>query len=441
MQYYKFLLHERPDRFARRTGNYILQAGKLMMEFVVMAFLRTQDQKLRWCRKNQKKLRAETYKNVSKNVEAGDNVGFNHGKKVILPASYYGSVRWYQLKNLESMAIAREKGKPHLFITMTCNPNHPLILKALPRGAFPSDRPDIVLRIFRQQVIQLTKLLIEGKVPGWESARGIILVIEFQKRGLPHVHILLILNRESGITAQEIEKYASAEIPDRNIQPGAWTKVTNYMLHRPCGNVNPEAPCCKKKNGQCKHNFPKQYSNIFSFSQHDGSPIYRRRMPENGGGSSKVRLRLSNRWIEYEYTSKDVVPHNVWLLDRFDCHINVEVCSSLKVIKYLLWYPFKGDTRVIGSVRTVEDEIRQYEDMRTVGATEAFWRMYNFDPHTRFPSVMSLDIHLEEEQLIFFEPDTNLQQEVEGGPRLTQLTAFFHIMSNMKQVSTMKLLT
>lgn len=72
MQYYKFLLHERPDRFARRTGNYILQAGNLMMEFVVMAFLRTQDQKLRWCRKNQKKLRAETYKNVSKNVEAGD---------------------------------------------------------------------------------------------------------------------------------------------------------------------------------------------------------------------------------------------------------------------------------------------------------------------------------------------------------------------------------
>ena len=119
-----------------------------MMEFVVMAFLRTQDQKLRWCRKNQKKLRAETYKNVSKNVEAGDNVGFNHGKKVILPATYYGSVRWYQLKNLESMAIAREKGKPHLFITMTYNPNHPLILKALPRGASPSDRPDIVLPIF-----------------------------------------------------------------------------------------------------------------------------------------------------------------------------------------------------------------------------------------------------------------------------------------------------
>ena len=95
-----------------------------------------------------KKIRAETYKNVSKNIAEGDIEGVNHGRKIILPATYYGSVRWYRLKNLESMAIVREKGKPHLFITMTCNPKHPLILKALPRGASPSDRPDIVLQVF-----------------------------------------------------------------------------------------------------------------------------------------------------------------------------------------------------------------------------------------------------------------------------------------------------
>ena len=42
-----------------------------MMEFVVIAFLRIQDQKLRWVRLNQKKIRAETYKNVSKNIVEG----------------------------------------------------------------------------------------------------------------------------------------------------------------------------------------------------------------------------------------------------------------------------------------------------------------------------------------------------------------------------------
>ena len=256
LQYYKFILHERPKRFVRLTGNYILQGQKLMMEFVVMAFLRIQDQKIRWVRQIQKKIRAETYKNVSKNIAEGDIEGVNHGRKIILPATYYGSVRWYRLKNLESMAIVREKGKPHLFITMTCNPKHPLILKALPRGASSSDRPDIVLRVFRQQVIQLTKILVEGKVPGWETTKGLILVVEFQKRGLPHVHLLIILNRNNPISAQEIEKYATAEIPDSVSHPRDRERVTTYMLHRPCGSINPEAPCCKKRN-KCEHNFPK----------------------------------------------------------------------------------------------------------------------------------------------------------------------------------------
>ena len=69
-------------------------------------------------------------------------------------------------KNYESLAIARTRGKPHLIITMTCNPNHPLILKVLLCGVSPADRPEIVLRLFRQQLLQLTKLLIDGKVPG-----------------------------------------------------------------------------------------------------------------------------------------------------------------------------------------------------------------------------------------------------------------------------------
>ena len=94
--------------------------------------------------------------------------------------------------------------------------------------------------------------------------------------------------------------------------------------------------------------------------------------------------------------------HNLWLLKRFQCHINVEIGSSLKVIKYLLWYPFKGETRVIASTEKEkekeeedkENEVNRFLDMRTVGATEAFWRLYEFKLHTRCPCVYSLAIHL-----------------------------------------------
>ena len=45
----------------------------------------------------------------------------------------------------------------------------------------------------------------------WELAKSFI-VIEFQKRGLPHAHILLTLNQEYAITEEEISKYVSDEI-------------------------------------------------------------------------------------------------------------------------------------------------------------------------------------------------------------------------------------
>ena len=37
-----------------------------------------------------------------------------------------------------------------------------------------------------------------------------------------------------------------------------------------------------------------------------------------------------------------VVPYNPWLRLKYDCHINVEVCSSIKSIKYLYKYVYKG---------------------------------------------------------------------------------------------------
>ena len=113
-----------------------------------------------------KKIRAETYKTLCKHVESRNEQGKKHGRRLILLKSVYGSVRWYQHNIYEYLAIAKTRRNPHLFITMTCNPNHPLILKALPRGVSPADIPDIVLRILRQQVLQLTKLVIDGKVPG-----------------------------------------------------------------------------------------------------------------------------------------------------------------------------------------------------------------------------------------------------------------------------------
>ena len=139
-----------------------------------------------------------------------------------------------------------------------------------------------------------------------------------------------------------------------------------------------------------------------SYFDSDGKAIYKRLSPEEGGQTAHLTkgdqtFKIDNQWV---------VPYNHFLLRHFKCHINVEIVSSLAVVKYLLWYPFKGDNRVMTSVKHADDEIATFEDMRTIGPSVAFWRIYEFGLHTWYPACMILEIHLYKQQQGYFEKMT-----------------------------------
>ena len=48
----------------------------------------------------------------------------------------------------------------------------------------------------------------------------------------------------------------------------------------------------------------------------------------------------------------------------------------------------------MASVQNADDEIAAFEDMKTMGPLEAFWRTYEFGQHTKYPACMTLAIHL-----------------------------------------------
>jgi hypothetical protein len=98
---------------------------------------------------NQSKLRAELYHGVVDAIDRGDYQGDQIGRKVILPSSVTGSPRQMQQCYQDSMARARKFSKASLFVTMTCNPDWPEIKDALLPGEQPSDRPDLIARVFR----------------------------------------------------------------------------------------------------------------------------------------------------------------------------------------------------------------------------------------------------------------------------------------------------
>ena len=110
-------------------------------------------------------------------------------------------------------------------------------------------------------------------------------------------------------------------------------------------------------------------------------------------------MRQDGKQVEQEVTNQWVVPYNPFLLRKFNCHINVEMCSSINSIKYVLKYITKGTDQAIFQLQNTEqgdnqqqstqskavDEIAQFQNPRCVGSSEAAWRILEH-PLTNTPT-------------------------------------------------------
>ena len=60
-----------------------------------------------------------------------------------------------------------------------------------------------------------------------------------------------------------------------------------------------------------------------------------------------------------------MIPYNPLLCTLFDCHINLEVVSSVQAVKYIYKYVYKGSDRVMTSIAhgdgpSIVDEIASF---------------------------------------------------------------------------------
>ncbi|CAN1725750.1 ATP-dependent DNA helicase pif1 [Linum perenne] len=212
------------------------------------------------------------------------------GKHIILSSTHTGSPR-YKFENFQdAMAICRWGGYPDLFLTFTC-------------------KADIIARVFK---LKLNKLLEE-------------------------------------ITVKKIFGRTTApEIPDRYSDPKCYEAVIKFMIHGPCGSLNPTSSCTVE--GKCTKHFPKKYCSQTTFDE-DGFPRYRRR--ENGSFVTANNITVDNRFV---------VPYNRYLLLRFQAHINLEFCNKSRSIKYLFKYINKPPDRD----QSIEDVLAMHENRRTM---------------------------------------------------------------------------
>jgi hypothetical protein len=146
----------------------------------------------------------------------------------------------------------------------------------------------------------------------------VIFCVEFQKRGLPHAHILIKFPREC-VAPEDIDKVISAELPTN---PSDKELVIKFMMHNhPTNGRIPRY--CRKRDGDttCRFRYPQEV-NQRTYINDRGRVVYRRRTEND----------------------RMVVPYNLELLRRFQCHINFEIAGSSQLYQYLFKYIHKGQS-------------------------------------------------------------------------------------------------
>ncbi|KAK9733317.1 hypothetical protein RND81_04G059400 [Saponaria officinalis] len=292
---------------------------------------------------NQSVIRADLYQGIIDSYNAGETRSSNIDYRLILPATFLGCARDMHCRYLNSMGLIERELLPF---------------------EEAQNQPDLIARIFRSKLIKLKKDIVEKQLFG--KVAGYVYVIEFKKGGLPHAHFLIILHSGHKIRNPEsYDMHVCAQIPDEDRFPHLHAVVLKHMIHCPCGRNFPTNPC------NAKNHYPREFSQFITNGR-NSYPIYRRR---NDSKTANVRgAQLDNRWV---------VPYNPFLLAKYDCHLNVEVCSTFKAVKYLYKYVYKGHDRVSFALTetdspTAIDEISLYQSTR--------WTV-TFRPHERLQNI------------------------------------------------------
>ncbi|GMF22319.1 unnamed protein product [Phytophthora lilii] len=144
-----------------------------------------------------------------------------------------------------------------------------------------------------------------------------------------------------------IDKIVTAENPDKDKHPQLFETVMTCMLHGPCEDANSSCVCMK--DGKCSKGFPKPFSDV-TLANLNGYPIYRRRRRPPGV------IRFNGKKYDNATINQWVVPYNPYCSEKYNCRINIEVCTDIAAVKYLYKYVYKGSDKAVLTLEAVTDD-------------------------------------------------------------------------------------
>jgi len=383
----------------RRTGVdsadcSIHEFARLFEEWFVDCFLQSENHKLKYLQFNQSKFRNESRVKLRQQLHDSFPPRQIGSPATRLPSSFLRGHRFYRELYSDAMTLPAKFGGIDYFVTFTTNPSWPEITDntKTPNGM---NSPDLYCRVFHMKMVALLHDVLHNGVLGVVEAYTF--AVEFQERGLPHLHALFFVREEDKPrTPADVDKRVVAQLPDANVDPEYFLLVKKHMIHGPCGSLNPKHYCMKS--GECRFDYPKRLQNHTTIPSDGYTQLAR---PFGRSVQMTDAFTADNSWV---------VPHNRFLLCKYNAHVNVECSASVTVVKYMFSYVYKGTKTSSASVRNDNDEIRQFSDGRITSAAEAVWSVLGFASHGQSPSVQRLGCNLPDDPNVNFDSQAAPEQ-------------------------------
>ncbi|GJV32022.1 actin-binding, cofilin/tropomyosin type protein [Tanacetum coccineum] len=203
---------------------------------------------------------------------------------------------------------------------------------------------------------------------------------------------------------EKIDNFLSVGLPSKDDDTIGFEAVRSHMMHEPFGSYASDSSCMDKH--ECMKGFPKSCC-ASTYISAEGWPHYAR--PNNG---REANVGSRNIMLDNLY----VVPHNMDLLAKYDCYINVEWCNQGSLVKYLFSYITKGSDQSTVFIesknnnnRTTyqlllnnDNEIGEFLNCRYISTSEACWKIFDFDLQYGSIAVERLPFHEEDCNRVYF---------------------------------------
>ncbi|XP_078677726.1 uncharacterized protein LOC144914113 [Branchiostoma floridae x Branchiostoma belcheri] len=257
---------------------------------------------------------------------------------------------WRQVK-LDLFAQLNQLGPPTFFVTLSANDHHwrdlfsvlakttlsqndsvnPDSLTSSQKTQLLASHPVTAARHFHHRFQTFFNTYLRKQQTLGKIADSFYR-IEWQDRGSPHAHILLwiedapVLEYETDMVkiTNFIDKYCTVQIPDKQSDPELYDLVTTVQQHRHTHT------CQKKRNSQCRFNYPRPQRDQTTINHNENSDIY------------NCKRRFYD--LQRQETEVYINAYNPTLLRAWAGNLDVQlISSSFATAQYISTYVAKSE--------------------------------------------------------------------------------------------------